>query len=82
MNYIDWIMNNTKVPDYDIRLTYMSTPAKDKFTVFDHDDLLNIMLSKYSAEQSWQKVVDSYKAKGLDKMIEEVNAKAKEEGIE
>ncbi|OBZ11390.1 extracellular solute-binding protein [Bacillus sp. FJAT-26390] len=82
VNYIDWIMNNTKIPDYDIRLTYMSTPAKDKFTVFDHDDLLNIMLSKDSAEQSWKKVVDGYKAKGLDKMIEEVNAKAKEEGIE
>ncbi|WP_152970795.1 hypothetical protein [Bacillus sp. FJAT-28004] len=54
----------------------------DSLTVFDHDDLLNIILSKDSAEQYWQKIVDSYKAKGLDKMIEEVNAKAKEQGIE
>ncbi|MFD0961742.1 extracellular solute-binding protein [Paenibacillus chungangensis] len=82
VNYIDWILNNTKVPDYDIRLTYMSTPTKDKFTIFDHDDLLNVMLSKESAEQAWQKVVDGYKAKGLDKMIEEVNMKANELGIE
>lgn len=53
VDYIKWILYNTKVPDYDIRLVYMSTPTKD-----------------------------SYKAKGLDKKIEEVNAKAKEQGIE
>jgi len=82
VDYIDWVINNTKVPEYDIRLTYMSTPTKDSFTVFDHDDLLNVMLSKDSVEQSWQKIVDGYKSKGLDKMIEEVNAKAKEQGIE
>jgi len=82
VDYIEWILNNTKVPDYDIRLTYMSTSTKDSFTVFDHDDLLNIILSKDSAEQYWQKIVDSYKTKGLDKMIEEVNTKAKEQGIE
>ncbi|MGO4107682.1 extracellular solute-binding protein [Paenibacillus sp. YAF4_2] len=82
VDYVDWILNNTKVPEYDIRLTYMSTPTKDSFTIFDHDDLLNVMLSKDPVEKSWQKVVDDYKSKGLDKMIEEVNAKAKEEGIE
>ncbi|MDQ6422153.1 extracellular solute-binding protein [Paenibacillus sp. LHD-117] len=82
VDYIDWILNNTKVPDYDIRLTYMSTPTKDSFTVFDHDDLLNVMLSKDPVEKTWQKIVDDYKSKGLDKMIEEVNAKAKEQGIE
>ncbi|MFB9327806.1 extracellular solute-binding protein [Paenibacillus aurantiacus] len=82
VNYVDWLLKNTKVPDYDIRLTYMSTPTKDSFTIFDHDDLLNVMLSKEPADQTWQKIVDGYKNKGLDKMIEEVNAKAKEEGIE
>ncbi|MNZ63920.1 Lipoprotein LipO precursor [compost metagenome] len=82
VDYIDWILNNTKVPDYDIRLTYMSTPTKDSFTVFDHDDMLKVMLSKDSVEKAWQAIVDGYKSKGLDKMIEEVNAKAKEEGIE
>ncbi|OMF26490.1 hypothetical protein BK133_20255 [Paenibacillus sp. FSL H8-0548] len=82
VEYIDWILNNTKVPEYDIRLTYMSTPTKDSFTVFDHDDLLNVMLSKEPVEQAWQKIVDGYKSKGLDKMIEEVNTKAKEQGIE
>lgn len=82
VDYIDWIQKNTKVPDYDIRLTYMSTPTKDKFTVLDHDDLLKIMLSKEPVESYWNSIVNDYKAKGLDKMIEEVNAKAKEQGIE
>lgn len=82
VEYIDWVLNNTKVPDYDIRLTYMSTPTKDTFTIFDHDDLLEVMLDKDPVEESWQRIVDAYKAKGLDKMIEEVNMKAKEQGIE
>ncbi|KUP22535.1 extracellular solute-binding protein [Paenibacillus sp. DMB5] len=82
VDYIDWILKNTKVPDYDIRLTYMSTPTKDKFTVLDHDDILNIMLSKQPVEEEWNKIVNDYKAKGLDKMIDEVNEKARAEGIE
>lgn len=82
VEYIDWVLKNTKVPDYDIRLTYMSTPTKDKFTVLDQDDLLKVMLSKDPVEKAWNDILKSYKAKGLDKMIEEVNAKAKEAGIQ
>ncbi|MBW4839303.1 MAG: extracellular solute-binding protein, partial [Paenibacillaceae bacterium] len=82
VEYIDWILKNTKVPDYNIRLTYISTPTKDKFTVLDHDDLLKMMLSKDPIEKSWNDILNDYKAKGLDKMIEEVNEMAKAEGIE
>lgn len=82
VDYIDWILKNTKVPEYDIRLTYISTPTKDKFTVLDHDDTLKIMLSKDSVETNWNKIMSDYKAKGLDKMIDEVNEKAKAQGIE
>jgi len=82
VDFIDWVLKNTKVPEYDIRLTYMSTPAKDKFTVMDHDDLLKVMLSKEPADKVWEDIVKGYQAKGLDKMIEEVNAKAQEEGIQ
>ncbi len=82
VEYIDWVKQNTVTPEFDIRLTYMSTPTKDKFTVFDHDDLLNVLLSKKSTEEAWEQIIESYKAKGLDKMIEEVNLKAKELGIE
>ncbi|MFC7677876.1 extracellular solute-binding protein [Paenibacillus sp. GCM10028914] len=82
VDFIDWSTKNSKVPDYDIRLTYMSTPTKDKFSVLDHDDLLKVMLSKEPVEQVWNEIVNGYKSKGLDKMIEEVNAQAKEAGIE
>lgn len=81
VEYMDWIKANTKVPEYDIRLTYMSTPTKDKFSILDHDDLLKVMLSKEPVDQVWEKIMKDYRAKGLDKMIEEVNAKAAEEGI-
>lgn len=82
VDYVDWILQNTKVPDYDIRLTYMSTPTKDKFSVLDHDDLLKVMLSKDPVDKVWGDIVKGYQSKGLDKMIEEVNAAAKEQGIE
>lgn len=82
VNFIDWSINNSNVPDYDIRLTYMSTPTKDKFSVLDHDDLLKVMLSKEPVDKAWNDILTSYKSKGLDRMIEEVNVKAKESGIE
>ncbi|WP_422659985.1 extracellular solute-binding protein [Paenibacillus sp. EC2-1] len=82
VDFINWSMENSKVADYDIRLTYMSTPSKDKFSVLDHDDLLKVMLSKEPVDQVWNDIVNNYKSKGLDKMIEEVNTKAKESGIE
>lgn len=81
VDYIDWVIKNTKVPDYKIELTYLSTPTKDKFTVMDHDDLLKIMLGKDPVDKMWNDLLNGYKGKGLDKMIEEVNAKAKEMGI-
>jgi putative aldouronate transport system substrate-binding protein len=81
VDYMDWVIKNSKIPEFDIRLTYMSTPAKDKFMVLDHDDMLKVLLSKDSAEKTWTDIVNGYKAKGLDTVISEVNAKAKEMGI-
>lgn len=82
VEYMEWVKNNIKIPDFDLRLTYMSTPAKDKFIVLDHDDLLTVMLSEEPVETIWDEIVSSYKQKGLDTVIDEVNAKAKEMGIE
>ncbi|MBM7568813.1 putative aldouronate transport system substrate-binding protein [Paenibacillus sacheonensis] len=79
---LDYSMQMTKKQDYDGRLTDLSTPTKDSFTIFDSDDMIRVMISKLPVETIWQEIVDGYKAKGLDKMIEEVNAKAKELGIE
>lgn len=71
----------TKLPDYEIKLTDVSTPTKDKFTIFDHDFMLNIMMGKEPVEAMWDKLLKDYEAKGLSKMIDEVNAKAKELGL-
>ncbi|MGG1515595.1 extracellular solute-binding protein [Paenibacillus oryzisoli] len=81
VDYIDWVIKNSKVPDYNINLTYMSTPAKDKLTVFDHDDMLKVMLSRDPVDKVWGDIVANYKAKGLDKAIEEVNTEAQKQGI-
>ena len=82
VQYVDNLLATTKVPEYDIRLTYMSTATKDSFTVFDHDDLIKVLHSNKPAAEAWNEIVEGYKAKGLDKMIQEVNEKAKAEGIE
>ncbi len=71
----------SKTPEYKAELTYLSTPTKDKFSVFDHEDLLNIMLGKEAADKMWANTLKQYEAKGLSKMIEEVNAEASKQGI-
>lgn len=82
VEYVDNLLNNSTVPEYDIRLTYMSTPTKDSFTVFDHDDLIKVLHSNKPAAETWNEIIEGYKAKGLDKMIQEVNEEAKLQGIE
>ena len=81
VNYIDWVIDNTTVPEFYPELTYVSTAAKDMFTVLDHDDLLNIMMGSDPVEDMWNDILASYEAKGLSTMIEEVNAKAAEMGL-
>lgn len=71
----------TKLPDYEVKLTYVSTPTKDKFSILDHDFMLNIMMGKEPVEKMWNDLLKDYESKGLSKMIEEVNAKAKEMGL-
>nr|WP_306220647.1 extracellular solute-binding protein [Cohnella sp. WQ 127256] len=79
---IDYSLKMTSKQDFDIRLTKMSTPTKDSFTIFDSDDMVRVMISKLPVEVIWQDIINGYKAKGLDRMIEEVNAKAKDMGIQ
>ena len=75
------VRKETKLPDYEAKLTYVSTPTKDKFTIMDHDFLLNIMMGNKPVKDMWEGVKKEYEAKGLGKMIDEVNAKAQEAGI-
>ncbi|MGG1634951.1 extracellular solute-binding protein [Paenibacillus sp. NRS-1760] len=81
IDYVNWSKQSTKIPEFDFRLSYMSTPTKDKFSITDVDDLIQVVLSKEPVEDAWNEIVKKYENKGLSKMIEEVNAKAAEQGI-
>lgn len=81
VEFMNFVKTQTKIPPYNARLTYISTPAKDKFIAKDADELLKVLISREAVEKAWQGIVDSYKAKGLDQMIQEVNAAAKKMGI-
>lgn len=72
----------TQKPEYEVKLTYVSTPTKNKFSILDHDFMLKIMAGKEPVEKMWNDTLNDYKAKGLDKMITEVNEKAKEMNIQ
>lgn len=78
---IEYSMKMTSKQVFEDRLTYMSTPTKDSFTIYDSDDMIKVMMSKQPVEMVWQNIINGYKAKGLDKVIAEVNAKAAEIGI-
>lgn len=80
-NYIKYIKENTRIPEFDIRLTCLSTPAKDKFSIMDYEDMVKVLLSKEPVAKIWGEITDGYRAEGLDKVIGEVNVKAKEMGI-
>jgi putative aldouronate transport system substrate-binding protein len=80
-NYIKYIKENTRIPEFDIRLTYLSTPAKAKFSIMDYEDMVKVLLSKEPVAKIWGEITDGYRAEGLDKVIGEVNVKAKEMGI-
>ncbi|MFC4598418.1 extracellular solute-binding protein [Cohnella hongkongensis] len=79
---IDYSMRMTRKQIYEPRLTQLSTPTKDGFTIFDSDDMIRVMISDLPVEAAWQTIIDGYKEKGLDRMVEEVNVRARELGIE
>jgi len=79
---LDFSMKTTSLQVYEPRLTKLSTPAKDGFSIFDSDDMIRVMISDKPVEEAWKEIVDGYKEKGLDRMIEEVNEAARKMGIE
>jgi len=79
---VDYSMRETRKQAYEPRLTRLSTPTKDGFTIFDSDDMIRVMISDLPVEAAWQTIIDGYKEKGLDRMVEEVNVRARELGIE
>ena len=79
--HVDYSLETSSTPAFNMQLTYLSTPTKDSFTIFDSEDMIRVMLSEEPVEMVWQDIINGYKEKGLDTMIEEVNAKAMELGI-
>lgn len=68
-----WYPQNCTVPEQNFRAGFISTPLKDSFKMDLMADLNKIIIGKEPVEVMYKKIVDNYKAKGLDKMLEEVN---------
>ena len=75
-------VHTTRIPEYKLELTYMTTPLKERFSIYDHEDIMKVMFGKEPVERMWAGITGEYRAKGLDKMIGEVNAEAKKKGID
>ena len=81
IEYINWGMENMKIADYKLPLTFLSTPAKDKFTLSINDDIIKIMYDNRPVEEQWAEIVKGYEDKGLNDVIKEVNEEAAKLGI-
>lgn len=71
---------NASIADYDLRYTSIFISLGTDFGLSLPDDLMTIMTSDKPVAEAWQDVINSYKAKGLESIIEQVNAKAVELG--
>ncbi len=71
---------NASVAGYDPRYTSIFISLGTDFGLSIPDDLMTIMTSDKPVAEAWQDVINSYKAKGLESIIEQVNAKAVELG--
>lgn len=71
---------NASIADYDPRYTSIFISLGTDFGLSIPDDLMTIMTSDKPVAEAWQDVINSYKAKGLESIIEQVNAKAVELG--
>ena len=60
----------------------MSTPKNDTFVYETSDDLLQIMMGTDPVDEMIEDLMQKYEKKGLSEMLEEVNAAAKDAGIE
>jgi putative aldouronate transport system substrate-binding protein len=81
MNNRQDVLSSTKsIPTY-FAVDVITTPAKQKFNVKPGDDIIKMLLSKNDAKTDVENLLKSYEAKGLSKVIEEVNAQATAMGI-
>lgn len=74
-------VENGYLPKYYDELLFLSTPKKEEFVYNPSDDLLQIMMGEEPVEKMVDDLMKKYDEKGLQEMLEEVNAAAKEAGI-
>ena len=70
------------VPAFDDRVLYLSTPLKNTFVWDSNEDMLSVMIGTDPVHKMTDELRAKYESKGLSAMIDEVTAKAKENGIE
>jgi len=80
---LDWYLKYTKAPAVNLAVTNIITPAKLKFQWFDLvlNDMVKITLGTESVDKMYKDMIDNYNKKGLQEMINEVNAEATKQGI-
>lgn len=74
-------VDNGILPQITDATMMLSTPLKDKFYYNAHDNFYSIMMGSEPVDKMVEDVMNDYKTKGLDAMLEEVNKAAKEKGI-
>ncbi|MFC5402773.1 extracellular solute-binding protein [Cohnella soli] len=75
-----WMMQNAKPVDTDLRLNFIDYPSRTKAVEQFDVDLVKAVLSK-NAEETWNKITQGYMNGDYKTIVEELNAKAKEMGI-
>lgn len=61
------------IPEYNYACTTAYVGMGKGLSINVQDDMLNIMTGTDPVEDMWQKIIDDYKAQGLDDIIKEVN---------
>lgn len=78
--HLDWMLKNAKPVDTDLRLKFTDYPSRSKAVEAFDADLVKAVLSK-DTEGTWNKMVQDYLNGDYKTIIAELNAKAKELGI-
>lgn len=71
---------NAPTPEFDPRYTDIFISLGSSFGLTLSDDMLTIMTGDQPVEEMWQTIINGYREKGLEDIIQEVNDKAKEMG--
>lgn len=65
---------NFEIPEYDYAYTTAFISLGNGFSLNVKDDLLNIATGTKPVEDMWNEIIEGYKAKGLEDVIQQVNA--------